>query len=345
MFTRIQIDGLRGIANADLDGLAPVTLLLGSNGSGKSTVLEAIGVACANNSAEATFQALAKREWLGLEGMKYWFTKDDGTSTITAYEGRKEPAVTSSLLLGAPLPLELEEEARKAGAKGDIEMFSGSFFLAMIDEEGELYKERSDKPFKLFSLESLSVDRPVGARRRYVGKRFSNALRTALKELKLKPYYDEVVQYLRILRPNLSSIENLAVGDRDEPFVIENNPRIVYPLSYAGDGFRRIMLIAGALAGTKGGVVAIDEPEAYAHPRLFAVLAQMTRRACVEGTQIVMATHSLEFVKATLTEFENDTDKIAVIGLSNERGSLNSVVITGPNACRRVVELGDDLRL
>src|SRR5262245_38324773 len=73
MITSIEMQGLRGIRSGEITGLAPVTVLIGPNGCGKSTVLEALGVACAGSSASAAFDALSKREWLGVAGMQYWF--------------------------------------------------------------------------------------------------------------------------------------------------------------------------------------------------------------------------------------------------------------------------------
>jgi AAA15 family ATPase/GTPase len=153
------------------------------------------------------------------------------------------------------------------------------------------------------------------------------------------------MSYLKEIRPSIDSVESLAVGERDEPHVIEKNPRRGYPLAYAGDGFRRMLKLAAAFARTKGGVVAIDEPEAFAHPGLYRSLAKLLKRANGDGTQTFLATHSLEFTQAVLHEFDQSQNDVAVVGLSNDHGTIDSVVITGPNAYRRVVELGHDLRL
>lgn len=54
MITSIEIQGLRGIRGGKIEGLAPVTVLIGPNGCGKTTVLEALGVACAGSSSAPT---------------------------------------------------------------------------------------------------------------------------------------------------------------------------------------------------------------------------------------------------------------------------------------------------
>jgi len=166
-----------------------------------------------------------------------------------------------------------------------------------------------------------------------------------LTAIKLTPWYEDFVKYLRELRPRLDTIESIAVGDRDEPFAFERDPRVGYPIAYAGDGFRRALLIASALAEAKGGVAALDEPEAFEHPSMFPALTRLFQRALADETQVVVATHSLEFVRAVLQELGEGFERVAIVGLRFEDGNLSPTVIAGPDAHRRVVELGDDLRL
>jgi energy-coupling factor transporter ATP-binding protein EcfA2 len=346
MLTRIQIDGLRGISDADIDGLAPVTLLVGPNGCGKSTVLEAIGVACAGRSAADAFLALAQREWLGLDGIQFWFMGPERTASVAIWENSDAPVAQTAVGATTTLDMDLANAARMNGEQGELRALTlARPFEALINKDGAITGAISGDAFRPFTLETAFVDRPAGASRRYAQETFSSAHREALSKVKLTPYYDDFIAYLREIRPNIDSIESLAVGDRDEPHVIEKDPRHGYPLAYAGDGFRRMLKLAAAFARTKGGVVAIDEPEAFAHPGLYGSLAKLLRRANGDGTQVFMATHSLEFIKAVLCEFEKDPEVVAVVGLSNDRGHLDPVVITGPNAYRRVVDLGHDLRL
>jgi hypothetical protein len=78
---------------------------------------------------------------------------------------------------------------------------------------------------------------------------------------------------------------------------------------------------------------------------MFTGHAKMARRAIEDGTQVFMATHSLEFVTAALQAFEDAPEKVAVVGLRRDGGILDPVTIAGPDATRRVLELGHDLRL
>jgi hypothetical protein len=344
MITSIRIQGLRGIRDGQIDGLAPLTMIVGPNGCGKSTVLEALGVACAGTSPSAAFEALATREWLGTAGMKYWFDEKgadvDATFEPNTVSGAEQSPSRVRLHRTQQHPNDLVvNQLQTDGAILNVH-------FCTVDEDGCLTGRGHVFPGRLpFAMQGNFVDRPAGASARFHGGHFSSALRSALTAIKLSSWYDDWFKYLQELRPNVTSIESIAVGDRDEPHLFEGKPRIGYPLAYAGDGFRRALLLAGAFARAKGGVAAIDEPEVFAHPGMFGAIASLMRLAVHDGTQVVFATHSLEFIATALRVFEDEPEKVAVIGLRMEAGVLDPVVIEGPDAKRRVLELGHDVRL
>jgi hypothetical protein len=294
-----------------------------------------MGVACAGGSAAAAFEALAKREWLGVDGIRFWFDEHPGEHVIANWSERSENRQVRVRLNHSSPGIFYVATPQTGGDQ------------ALIDDDG--YARASGSlPFCPFQLRNAPVDRPIGARHRFLSEsRFSSALRDALGVIKLNPLYDDWVKYIRGIRPELATVESIPVGDRDEPFMTVNEPsgRKVYPLAYAGDGFLRSLPFAADLAKAKGGVAAMDEPEAFAHPRMFSSIIKLIESAVKDGTQVVFATHSLEFVREVLTAFESDTKQTAVIGLRMEDGVLDPVVIEGPDAYRRVVEMGDDLRL
>lgn len=341
MLTELSVQGIRGITKAELTGLSAVTMLVGPNGCGKSTMLEAVALACAGNTS-AAFACLATREWLGPMALKYLWSEPN--SVRSKWDGEDRSAVMGA---GGPVDAELDAMARGRGLTGDVHVVRFNGYPGVIDEDGVMHASRTQTQLRPIPCTMVvpTRERPVGARKRFGSTKFSSSLRGALAQVKLTPWYEDLITYLREARPSLDAIESLALGDRDEPHLIEKGPRVGYPLAFAGDGFQRAMEIAGALAEVKGGVVTIDEPEVYAHPRMFGSIAKLTKRAVADGTQVVMATHSLEFVQAVLTTFEDDLTKCCVVGLSNEGGVISSTTIAGPDASRRVLELGQDLRL
>ena len=62
MIAGISSDGLRGILDGTLEGLTPLTILTGVNGSGKSTVLDALLIVESSNPEDAIAQAVRRRK-------------------------------------------------------------------------------------------------------------------------------------------------------------------------------------------------------------------------------------------------------------------------------------------
>ncbi len=91
MIVSLEIKGLRGIREGRIEGLRALTIFVGPNGCGKSTVLEAAGVVCAGGNAERAFAAVAGREWLGLAGMAYWCEPKAGLFLSARFEPALRP--------------------------------------------------------------------------------------------------------------------------------------------------------------------------------------------------------------------------------------------------------------
>jgi len=361
MLKALKIEGLRGVAYAELEELAPLTIMVGPNGSAKSTVLEAAGVACAGNSAPSAVSALMKREWLGISGLGHVISSTKITRIsarldhsnswkewgleVGPVDGSVVPPMGSSL--GRPSTFIVMQRSMLHHAPGTTSRQGMQNYRVWVDDDGNLEAETSVVPETKFELIHVFVDRPAGAAQRFSRPRFSSALREALGQIKLSPLYDAVFSNIQALRPSLVSIESVPVGDRDEPFMFERtgSSRVGYPVAYAGDGFRRTLLLAAGFAAAEKGVVAIDEPDAFAHPTMFERLAGLIRRSVDQGTQVIYATHSMEFVGATLRAFQDKLDTLAVFGLQLVDGRLDHVRIPGADAERRVHELGHDLRL
>ncbi|MCX6382733.1 MAG: AAA family ATPase, partial [Armatimonadetes bacterium] len=61
MITSVKIERLRGIKEGELNNLTPLTVLVGGNGSGKSTVLEALYIGANGSPYDAICYVLKRR--------------------------------------------------------------------------------------------------------------------------------------------------------------------------------------------------------------------------------------------------------------------------------------------
>jgi len=340
----LTIENLRGIRKATIEGLAPLTVFVGANGSGKSTVLEAAGVACSGGNPAAAIPALFAREWLGLEGLHY--TIPEAGTVVTGVWNDDKIEVRVRLTEGF-LPA-LADFAKAQGEGGPFRTVSVQHHMGLVNHDGRVVAATgADKGRYPYALHSAAVDRPAGAQRRFANGHFSSELRTALTAIKLSPWYPQWLEFLKLVRPNIVSVESLAIGDRDEPFVFENaaGTSRSYPVAYAGDGFRRSLRTAATLASATGGIAALDEPEAFAHPSLQGSLARLIHGATEKDVQVLVATHSLEFVRTLAREFESAPERFAIVGLRRVDVDLDAITFDGLDAYERLVSYGDDLRL
>jgi energy-coupling factor transporter ATP-binding protein EcfA2 len=347
MIKSLSIEGLRGIVQGTVEGLAPVTFLVGPNGCGKTTVLEAAALACAYPNPVAIFAALAGREWLGVAGA------EKVVNDTTEVRATLQPGATAASedvvgIVVRPRFQRTSATRLRVTCEGETERFDGRVFgsgvaLAVIQEDGGIHAD----PEALFTIPFHRLVRMTETPARVVhdASKGGSGLRTALGVLKQSPAYDTLINALRVLRPSILSIELMPMGDINEPWIFEGPPRQGYPVAYAGDGFARAVLFASVLARAQGGVATIDEPEAYAHPRMFSALASLLKPTVAAGTQVIFATHSLEFIETVVRIFEDTPEAISVIGLRLEDGVLESFPERGKEAYRRIVTLKDDLRL
>ena len=92
------------------------------------------------------------------------------------------------------------------------------------------------------------------------------------------------------------------------------------------------------------GVALLEEPEAHLHPAAMVLVARAIVNAVRAGTQVVLTTHSLEFLDCLLDECEGDDDLLALFRVHLRDGAL--VSSRHPGADVRFVrdEVAKDLR-
>src|SRR6266571_6439785 len=96
MIEKLEIENYRGIAHGEISGLAPLTILVGPNSSGKSTVLEALLLSASPDSGDAMVRAALRRGWVGVAttvamlptGVAHFKVKANGVEHVHRVTGR-----------------------------------------------------------------------------------------------------------------------------------------------------------------------------------------------------------------------------------------------------------------
>lgn len=142
-----------------------------------------------------------------------------------------------------------------------------------------------------------------------------------------------ILDLLRALLPGVEDLEILTV--QDKPTLFLSYPDRAIPLSLSGDGVRNITILAFELGVPRDSLVLVEEPETHLHPGAMLKAAEaMVHAVRPKGStesQVVLATHSLEFIDALIRAAQslNALDLISVHRLALEDGVMKTSSLAG----------------
>jgi hypothetical protein len=174
--------------------------------------------------------------------------------------------------------------------------------------------------------------------------RSSGALEDAYTRIDEAGQLPKVVTALARAMSGLTDLRILKVG---EGFLLHtfcaNGPPV--PAYLAGDGFKRFLALASAALNAHKGVVLLEEPESFQHPRYLEELARLLHLAAKDGTQVILSTHSIELIDLLLDAAEGEgTTYPAVHRLRLVDGVLRATTIDREGARIARSDLLEDLR-
>jgi energy-coupling factor transporter ATP-binding protein EcfA2 len=343
MITSIEIENLRGIRTGKLEGLTPLTILTGPNACGKSTVLDSLLIAAGPSFEEAVGRAV-QRHPEAYDGARWLF----GTS------GTK-----------ARLVIAMDSGSRCDSALEWLENCDKQLRSRLLESQD------ARSPFSMISIDSLTERLGEGgstgsgriafdADNRYTGfgRRLSEtssvrlvdpglpiALHRAFTEVsRMAGRRDDVDDLLSTLVPDYEQLEIL-VGNDDRPSLHMRSAGRSVPVGLAGDGIQAFVQMALEIAIAPEGLVLLEEPEVYQHPKAIWQSARVLLANIRRGVQTVLTTHSLELIDALLaTASPDDLEKMSVFNLLLEDGKLSSGRRAGEEIAFARQTLENDLR-
>ena len=356
---RIAIQQFRGLKNLTLEGLGRINLLVGENDAGKTSVLEAIAVYCQPLDLLRWLELAERRDTQGqnqVQTLKWLFPKSatadeygqiqivgSGTAgdaecvaAMELIQSRRPDfeasawRILSRMLLSPPVIVastaNVEPQKDRSAAVDQVSsegpLQSGvrigqSLRLGAAipqvkhtdvwpsERLTQAAAKRPGPPIKLLSpfthrLESLQLDL------------LSDAMRGNLRE--------EVTEAVRLMNPSVLALEILTV-DGIAQLHIRHSERGLLPISLFGDGVRRTLTYALALAEVRGGVLLIDELETAIHASVLGPIFAWLLMACRRfNVQLFATTHSLEAVDAVLGACEKEQlSEVVAYRLSADR--------------------------
>ncbi len=356
MISSIQIDGYRGFKQFEMSDLGRVNLLVGTNNSGKTSVLEAIDLLTSRGDPVSLWDVLMRRgetlsamfslaspgarEQLEEADVSHLFTGHEAhigakfalkatnefpersvefTVVEPSHEERREvfgPEEDGSL--SSRLALQIKGEPAPRAPMLPLSR-SGGLNLHTVDNRTR-WRESDGRPSQLITTDSLSGRQLIAF--------WDNIALTSSEELVLKA--------LRFLDPDIERIAPQS-GTRHSYFGATPRPGGFLvkrsgvdqptPIGSMGDGMWRMLVMAIAITQCKGGVLLVDEIDTGLH---YTVMADMWRlnfgAAKALDVQVFATTHSFDCIQSLASVCVSDTDTENTVTLQRvEAGKAKAV--------------------
>ncbi len=349
MLNTLQIKNFRGIHKLDLEDLAPVTVFTGSNGAGKTTILEATlaiygrknPVWITNLQTHRGFDVLTPKgpNYLGL----FHNFRGTGKASVSAkYADRKKYRVELEVT-EVESTLVASEESHSS-TKELSELICRAYAGQRLEHTSRLVWKIDDvgrpslRPVNGLAAAPSSVlmhptDRAAGADEQ---KRFG--------ELVLRGDRDSIVEALRLFEERIADVQFIRT-DMGDYFVVEREGEIM-PLGLLGGGINALFRFLVNIDFAKGGFAGIDEVENGFHHSLhsdaFRILFKTARRT---QTQLFLTTHSGEALRALVdAAMETKDDDFAVVHLRRDKGGAVLAKVFRERDALQSLDLGYELR-
>ncbi len=339
MLKKIAINGFRGLHGLSMEDFRRVNVLVGPNGGGKTSVLEALCLAAqpfAPRLVDAInrwrdMPPLSSQTWHTLltifsqmdwhRNVSFEMETGEGTAsvTISALPGRggaREPELvqgTTTTTDPGSLSAGFEESVR--GLKSVYRPSSGEEVEAVLELVATGYQE---------SVTTKARQPPRGP---VPGSFFIHARRAtslgetaaALTELYAKNAEGSFVGALRKVEPR---VRRLVPGVRGkQPTVLADlGYATLVPIHVLGDGFCRVSLIAtGIVSGQRGKLLLVDEIDSGLHRSVMSGLwGSLLELSHEYGIQVFCSTHNEEMLQETLPAFAGERDALHVYRISRD---------------------------
>lgn len=369
MLDSLVLKGYRRFQSYELNGLKRANLLVGKNGCGKTSILEAVELLLSGGSS-SVFERVAR--WRG-ECVRHFMEEPQdplarirGTSSISRVEvanffhGNKcEAGVALQLSSRGSEHRQLHVEIRP------ISEFEGPDWAGSFE-----YRLREGGPGPVFGLridpgnEIGKTALPVGEDGTFLDDLYRRtapsvssvplrfltpdgydpmSMSSVWDKLQAQGREAEVINGVKPIMPDVGSIHFQASHDGILVGPTNGGPR--FPIGTYGDGMRRLLAIVLALVGSQDGVLLIDEIDTGFH---WTVMEDMWRlvveTAGRSNVQVFATTHSYDCVRALGLLAESHPELAEQVSIQKVHPSLGHAVSFHDDQIKTAVEQGIEVR-
>ena len=322
MFESVTIENFRGIEKLEVP-LSPLTVLVGPNGVGKSSILDAISLG--GSTFHESVATLVANRRQGLADAASWVIR---YAQAAATVGLRQRDTIVRISLGRnPNYLHATRgadpngrwEARceiAVGSPYNVVSSSGVGPVPVTFVDSARPYEPRDTSLKITDIQRRGLKSELEGSLKKLDSRVRGIVMDATSAGSAEP-----------------AVDLEGIGSR--------------PLAIAGDGIRFMTQLVVGLLQSQGGTALLEEPETHLHPSGIRALADAIVSRIGAGDQVVLSTHSLELVerlRGRVGEGGPPVEHMSVVRLYREGSALRTREIKGDQIGFVLDEMGEDLR-
>lgn len=356
MVDSVRIKNFRGFRDLEVKGLAPINLIVGDNGVGKTAFLEALGLVLSGS----TSRQFAYKNFRGIEQRLSLTDRSDAFGEVVedlfGPEGVEKPAHIETTSYSKP---ERKWESRSL----TIQKTSSDVVLPVTsapedDDTGEsgfaipadfTWLDSDKKPHKAYirvTAKNVSFggtnegipkvhfvsNYPVGSRE----------LADVFSELRDSNRHEEFLAHLKSVYESIQDAYVRSHGGRSSLMARVSGSERPLNMAMVSGGTARVTAILMLISRFKNGLVMVDEIEnGVFHTRIPDFCRAMLKIARAQKTQLFLTTHSLEWLSLFFAETKDNLSDVAFWRMERSAEGVTTVERTTGATLAKSVKVGD----
>ncbi|MGL4521805.1 MAG: AAA family ATPase [Bacilli bacterium] len=369
-FEKICIQHFRGIHNLEIEHLNHVNIIAGDNNSGKTSVLEALLFLKNPNDLSNILQVMNIRNTNSFTASRYehfinFFPKLEGELIIELSGVYKNKQINYSLkgnehVVSRDMAKALAEmtptkrnlfvhSGEEIEGIEEVDTFIGKS-ITMINDE-IIHQEKVE--LDVYSIsERRQILRDTFIPMTYLGPSDHLTQNVFHKIIANDEYKTICLHVLQLFDPDIVDMLLLkGKGSKRINAYIKHAKLGNMPLSTYGDGVKKVLSLANAIACASQGILLIDEIETAIHSKYYEdIFGFLVKAARAFDVQLFITTHSIEAIDALLEipKYEEGAadDPLSIITFKKNKGEdkTYSRVLSGKRARENRQQFGFEVR-
>ncbi|MBP0962610.1 MAG: ATP-binding protein, partial [Oscillospiraceae bacterium] len=243
----------------------------------------------------------------------YEYKDENGNHNVNVKKNTvKELVSIEDVVRAYKIPVSALKRTSNLIDENNFESSTLNFKIQKDDDEIEVYSitnyQKSLKLSKTKDIINVRYISPV--------EHYSNInLKTVLKNNSL---HDEMIEILKMFDENIVDILSVGSFNNTEYLIRTKNHTNALPLTFYGDGIKKVLLLVSAMMESKDGILLLDEFETAIHTSAMdTIFSWLLNNAVKMNVQVFLTSHSKEAINRVLRCDDSLSEKISYYTLFN----------------------------